>query len=286
MTDKFFNTLPNHRELARVQLGASIRKLRQQAMMKQTALARAIHLSQPQISKIEMGDVAPSIENLRSILTVLQAPETIQQRIFAQFDLLELPEGDRHAIYQLGVASKQRQFQELESQSTRVRVFDTSVFPGLLQTEAYARAIMAGLAPFPQSQIDEAVAERLRRQERLRNGGKSFEFIVMEAALWSYPGTVAEQIEQLDHVRQLLDEPNIRFGIIRATSRLPRVINAFWLFDEDYVSAETIASEVVSISPASIDEYVKAFEALSAVATFDAVDAVLGEAMASLERQV
>ncbi|MEU8611111.1 Scr1 family TA system antitoxin-like transcriptional regulator [Actinoplanes sp. NPDC048791] len=285
MTDKLLDALPNHRELARVQLGASIRKIRQQATIKQAALARAAHMSQPKISKIELGDVAPSITDIRSILAVLKPAEEIEQKILAQFDLLDMPEGDRRAIYQLGIASKQRQFRELEKKAERIRVFDTSVLPGLMQTEAYARGIVTGLAPFPQNEIDEAVDERMRRQERLWEAGKSFEFIILEAALWARHCTAEEHLAQLDRIRQLMTRPNIRFGIVRANSPLPNVINAFWLFDEDYVSAETIASEVISISPESIREYIRAFESLTALAMFDsAADAVIGEAMVSLER--
>jgi transcriptional regulator with XRE-family HTH domain len=286
MTDKTFDILPDHRELARVQLGASIRKLRLQATMKQTALARATHMSQPKISKIEIGDVAPSADDLNVILDVLNPAEPVRLKIFDQFDLLELPEGDRKAIYELGIASKQRQFRELQDRARLIRVFDTSVIPGLLQTEAYARVIVAGLAPFPDDEVDRAVAERMRRQDHLQDAGKSFEFVVLEAALWSCPGPVEVQLAQLDRIRQLRKRPNVRFGIVRAGSPLPRVINAFWLFDEDYVSAETIASEVVSISPGSVREYVNAFSALTALATFDDADAVLSEAMVLLERRV
>ncbi len=57
--------------------------------------------------------------------------------------------------------------------------------PGLLQTTEYARNMFANLMRCrPElTDIDEAVAGRLRRQEVLYEPGKTFEFLVTESAL-------------------------------------------------------------------------------------------------------
>src|ERR1700753_1140541 len=131
MTDST-DSLPTSNELSRLPLGASIRKLRKMAKMKESTLARETSMSQSQVSKIENGRIAPSLDSLRLILAVLKPLPAIEATILAQFDTLDLPDGDYRKIFHLGIDSKQRQFREFEIQSTRIRSFEMVLIPGLL----------------------------------------------------------------------------------------------------------------------------------------------------------
>jgi predicted butyrate kinase (DUF1464 family) len=84
-----------------------------------------------------------------------------------------------------GHASLQTSFDELVRNAARIRDFQMTLIPGLLQTPDYARyrALEAvrvhGTAA---DKVDEMVAARMRRQEVLYASGKQFEFLVLEAA--------------------------------------------------------------------------------------------------------
>ncbi|HEY0696948.1 MAG TPA: Scr1 family TA system antitoxin-like transcriptional regulator [Micromonospora sp.] len=72
---------------------------------------------------------------------------------------------------------------EIERESTTLRSFQLAVIPGLLQTEAYARAVLSAGRPGP-DQIEQLVAGRMERQ-RILNGRRSpyCTFVVDEIAL-------------------------------------------------------------------------------------------------------
>jgi transcriptional regulator with XRE-family HTH domain len=278
-----FDSLPTSDELARLQLGASLRKLRESANMKESALARAAKVSQSQISKIENGRIAPTVAGITMILAALRPLPAVEAKILLQFDLLDLPEGDYRRIHQLGIDAKQRQFRELELRSSRIRNFEMVIISGLLQTQDYARTILRAVGPLPVEEIDAAVVARMQRQELIWDTTKSFEFVMLEAALWSVRGSTEQHLAQLDRMLQLATRPNIHIGIIPARAVLPIVINSFWIFDDGYVSAETVAAETVAISPDSIYEYTRVFKDLRRAAEFNDAASMIGAVMREIE---
>ncbi|SDC05684.1 helix-turn-helix domain-containing protein [Streptomyces prasinopilosus] len=74
---------------------------------------------------------------------------------------------------------------ELEARAVRIQEFGASLIPGLLQTEAYMRALFTAGEPGMNSrEIDGLVADRLGRQEILRRDcPPDFWWIIGEAAL-------------------------------------------------------------------------------------------------------
>lgn len=57
-----------------------------------------------------------------------------------------------------------RPWQEIEREATTLRSFESMVVPGLLQTEAYARAVLAGGGLIPRSEVARLVDHRMSRQ--------------------------------------------------------------------------------------------------------------------------
>ncbi|WP_329318816.1 helix-turn-helix domain-containing protein [Streptomyces sp. NBC_01262] len=79
--------------------------------------------------------------------------------------------------------------------------YEAQHIPGLLQTEEYARELMAThWPPLGEETIEERVAARLERQSLLRQPTKSFSFVIEEAALrrqFGGEGAYQRQLEQL-----------------------------------------------------------------------------------------
>lgn len=76
-------------------------------------------------------------------------------------------------------------FMEAEAEAIALHWYETVLIPGLLQTEDYARALMGShYPPVDDETIEERVAGRLERQEKLRDQPTAmFNFVIYEAAL-------------------------------------------------------------------------------------------------------
>ncbi|XVU30031.1 helix-turn-helix domain-containing protein [Actinoplanes sp. CA-054009] len=98
------NSLPTANELALLQLGATIRKLRDAARLSGAQLGARAHMSRSQISKIETGRISPSLEDIDRIIHALGLQQAIADEVRTQFDMLTLPESDFRKILSLGLA--------------------------------------------------------------------------------------------------------------------------------------------------------------------------------------
>ena len=95
----------------------------------------------------------------------------------------------------------------LEHGAAAIRTFEPLVIPGLLQTADYARAVIGSDPQYSLVELDERVAIRLRRQERLRGDDPvRLSVVVSEAALRQYRGGVTVQRAQLVALAQTISE--------------------------------------------------------------------------------
>ncbi|MFE5870102.1 helix-turn-helix domain-containing protein [Streptomyces roseifaciens] len=95
---------------------------------------------------------------------------------------------------------RSKEFFAFEAEAVVLWSYQPMLIPGLLQTDEYARALMAGGRPLlDEETIQRRVAARLERQELLRRASPvDFSFIVHEAALRTPMGSADA------HKRQLL----------------------------------------------------------------------------------
>nr|BFD85110.1 helix-turn-helix transcriptional regulator [Streptomyces sp. Xyl84] len=91
-----------------------------------------------------------------------------------------------------------QQVAELQARSARIYSFEMGMVPGLLQTEAYARAVLGAL---DQSDLDDRTAVRLDRQRIFeKEQPPVYWVILLEAALYleiDGPETMREQLARL-----------------------------------------------------------------------------------------
>lgn len=107
----------------------------------------------------------------------------------------------------------------LEHGAQRFRSYESLLVPGLLQTEDYARAIIAADKTIRQVEVQQRVDVRLIRQQRL--GGDNplkLEVIISEAALRQQIGGADVLRGQLDHLLEIVDRPNIEIRVIPFTA--------------------------------------------------------------------
>jgi hypothetical protein len=103
------------------------------------------------------------------------------------------------------LASWFRQWARLEETALTLCTYECRVVPGLLQTEAYARAVTLSVPPPPsEEEVEQRVTARLARQELLtRTPLIAFSFIVEQAVLERRTG--GDEV-----TRELLDQLIVR----------------------------------------------------------------------------
>jgi transcriptional regulator with XRE-family HTH domain len=180
----------------RFQLGAQLRRLRDEARVPTERAADVIEVSASTLRRIESGRVGIKGPALTALLneygvTDAELRETLlsmaregkQRGWWAKF-------GDLPQAY--------RQYIGLESAADQMRNFETIVVPGLLQTEAYARAMTRSDAFKPTPEwIEQRVTVRMERQKLIRQGRLRLIAVMDEAVLHRQIGGVEVMHDQL-----------------------------------------------------------------------------------------
>ena len=107
----------------------------------------------------------------------------------------------------------------LESAAEGIRTYETEIIPGLLQVEAYARAVMRQCLPRATADdIDRLVELRMRRQQQHRDSQQSRMLwaILEEAALRNERISPRIMRAQVRHLIQVAEQHNIAIQIVPA----------------------------------------------------------------------
>ena len=137
----------------------------------------------------------------------------------------------------------------LEAAASAMQEYCAELVTGLLQTEAYARAVMAAAARSDTGEMDRQVAVRLERQKRLTAPDAPSLWVVLdEAVLRRQVGGPAVMAAQLAHIDQMAGQPNVTVQVLPFTAGAhPAMLGSFTLMqfpdpaDKDvvYLEAET-----------------------------------------------
>ncbi|WP_283137232.1 helix-turn-helix domain-containing protein [Rhizohabitans arisaemae] len=255
---------------AREALGRQLRELRRNAGLTGTALAKLLGWPQSKVSKIENGRQTPTEADIRT-WAVATGGEDAATPLLARLETLESMYAEWRRRLGGGTAVRQRASIALEAGATRIRAFETTVIPGLLQTPDYARYRLSqsvkrhGVV----DDVDEGVRVRMQRQEVLYRPGKRFHFVMTEAALRYRLCPVEVMFGQLDRLIALCAMSTIRVGIVGFGAELPdSPKHGFWIFDDQMVLVETIGAELTLKEPREIGLYAQVFDRLASVADY------------------
>jgi transcriptional regulator with XRE-family HTH domain len=254
---------------AQAALGMRLRELRRDARLSGKDLAGACAWHPAKVSRIELGKQTPTEDDLLQWCRVTSAM-MVYDDLVATVRNLRSAYLEWRRILASGRAHRQRRSLDIEHRARHVRWYETWVVPGLLQTPAYAHAILSACAtvvPGGRDDIDDAVRIRMARQKILRaSGPRRFAFVVAEAALRQVVGAPALMVEQL---RTLLDHatnPRIDLAVVPLAVETAIGSHGFVLFDTDSVMVENISAELTLTRPSEIAVYADVFARLSGLA--------------------
>ena len=182
-----------------------------------------------------------------------------------------------------------RSFAPHEADATALYIFEHSLVPGLLQTEAYARAVFEGFPDVTEDVVTERLAGRLSRQAILDRDDPLPPMVcalIDQSALMREIGGPAVMRDQLAHLVTVSRRPNITVQIIPNTDAHPGLLGAFTVADlggsAGIVNLEDIADGRVTEDAATVSMVALRFhslrgDALSKGASRDLIEGVIRE---------
>lgn len=205
--------------VVRRQLGARLKRLRLSAGKSVADVVEAGLGSAAKISRLEAGKLSIKIADVRALCWLYGVD---QQRIEA---LVALAPGTRQSgawweEYGDALPEGLRLYADLEAAASRIRCFDPDLVHGLLQTEAYARAVVAGAAQLNPDVIESRVRFRMERQRRILAAEHPVEitFVMFEAALVSVVGSAEIMRDQIEHLRRVDRRREVRIHVLPFTA--------------------------------------------------------------------
>ncbi|GAA3738049.1 helix-turn-helix transcriptional regulator [Plantactinospora mayteni] len=176
-----------------------LRKLRTERGMSQDAVGAEVHVTGSQIGHYESGRSVPVDDMAARLDDVLGADG----------ELRKAAEQSRGEV----VAPWLRPWADNEERAITLRLWEHSIVPGLLQTEAYARAVF-GTGWHTPNQAEEALRTRLERQAAAldRPDPVTLAAIIGESVL--HQGAPGVMKEQLTHLLDIGHRPNVHLRVV------------------------------------------------------------------------
>lgn len=178
-------------------LARRIRRLRERAGMNQTGLAREVLCSKSHISDIERAQVLPTASEVRLMEQALDADGVLADL----FDLVSF------GIQESAIVAA------AERDAISMTVWEWRIH-GVLQTPDYMRAHLS--TAVPPARLEREVAVR-RGRKRVLGSLVTGWFMIDEAALWRVYGDENVMPEQLRHLEDIAQRPNITIQVMPFT---------------------------------------------------------------------
>ncbi|MDM4723157.1 helix-turn-helix transcriptional regulator [Micromonospora sp. WMMA1363] len=167
--------------------------------MTQEAFGRAAGFSASHVSAVEGGTRALTLDFIRGA-----------DRGLSNGGMFE------RMVEKLGAPSWFLPWLDAERTATQLRYFEPNLIPGLLQTEAYARAVLRLDPKLTDDEVDRRVAGRIERQAIFSRENPPQVVVVMDEGAIRRAGEGSKKLmsEQLLHLVACADLPNVSVHVI------------------------------------------------------------------------
>ncbi|MFF7130577.1 Scr1 family TA system antitoxin-like transcriptional regulator [Streptomyces sp. NPDC008240] len=188
-------------------LGRQLATARRAAGLSQSGLSAALNINEETIASIEQGrrslkqDIAEICDEFLGTKGTLTA------------GVANLPEVDQFPMWA-------EEYMDQERVAIALSWYDNAVIPGLLQNDAYARAVLQNRVPaYAEEQLENSLRLRLDRQEILhRKNPPTLSFVVWEPALLLQLGSAGVCRQQLRFLREMAELPCVSLQVLPLSS--------------------------------------------------------------------
>ncbi|MEU1202532.1 helix-turn-helix transcriptional regulator [Streptomyces sp. NPDC005813] len=203
--------------LLKMLVGVQLAGIREDSGLSQDQAAREIGFSPAKLSRIESGKGRrpPTEHDVQALLNLYRTGEhetsillQLLRRAgepgwWQRYDKRLMPEWFDRLV-------------GLQEAAAAIRTFEIQYVPGLLQTAAYARAVVErGLPTAPSSEVERRVEMRMRRRELLhRADTPQLWAVIDESVLLRVLGSRDVMREQLEYLMDMAERPHVTLQIV------------------------------------------------------------------------
>ncbi|GLW10106.1 transcriptional regulator [Microtetraspora sp. NBRC 13810] len=244
-------------------MGRELRTLRDSKGLSLEEVAKTVGWSASKLSRIETAHTRPAPGALGDLLALYQvAPERVDE-------LEQLARDARRRRWWASYGDAfTGPFVALEDEATTIRSWQPQLIPGLLQTEAYARAVIQASWPDADAaDVERRVAARMARRAILdRRDAPKLHAVLDEMAVRRQVATAAVRREQIGALLALSRRTNITLQIMPFSAGIHAgleghfVILGFPECDPDVAYVESVAGDTFEDSPDRVSKIESRFE--------------------------
>jgi transcriptional regulator with XRE-family HTH domain len=255
----------------RLLVGAQLRRLREASGITREAAGYAIRASEAKISRLEAGRVGFKRRDVADLLAMYGVTdESTRDTVVRLAEQANEPAWWHR--YNDTVPGWFSTFVGLEQAAAIIRCYEAQYVPGLLQTEAYANAVIDLGRLVRVDQVSQRVELRMHRKELLSMPNPpDYWAVIDESALRRIMGSREIMRDQLDHMVEASKRPNITVQVVPFDRSDAAVLGgSFTLlrFTEpdlpDIVYIEQINSALYLNRSEDVDLYLKIVDRLAA----------------------
>ncbi|MFG1996301.1 helix-turn-helix domain-containing protein [Actinoplanes sp. NPDC048988] len=250
-------------------LGRQLRLLRESRGMSAAGAGLGIAASKSKISRIECGQIGVAETDLHRMLEMYAVTEPHQREALLRF-VRELSQPQWWHDDRTVLGGSLCSYLILESLAQHIRTYEVRFVPGLLQTPAYAEAVIR-LRYTDTTEIDRRVRVRMQRQKEILRGRTPRLWALVDKAALSeaFPGEKVMR-EQIEFLRQVSWLPSVSLQVLPSGAGGRRGIgNSFSILRQtitnlsDVVYIEHIGDPLFLDTTAASDPYRQAMEELA-----------------------
>jgi transcriptional regulator with XRE-family HTH domain len=204
--------------MRRRRLAAELRRLRHEAGLSIEDVAAELGWQPSKVSRIENRQIGISTLDLRKLLDLCKVEDRAYRDELTEMARRATERGWWQSFSSDVIPAALANLIGLEAEARTIRSYEPELMPGLLQTEAYARAIMRAWQPaWTAADIDRRVEIRLGRQDVLHQAGAAtpqVNSIINEAVLRRTVGGNQVMHEQVEVLAKERDPANVSVQVL------------------------------------------------------------------------
>lgn len=198
--------MPQSATVAKLELAHRMREYRAASGKTAREVSSLLGFSANYLSGLERGREVISADKLSELAEAYELGPSEQEDLVGLIETTKLVGWWERPPYAELLSDEMKSLCGLEFGASSATVYESVVVTGLLQTEAYAEALIAADALNNRASINPLLALRMKRQERLVGDDPLHLTVVMsEAALRQQIGGTDVLLGQLEHLLNMID---------------------------------------------------------------------------------